>query len=144
MSALRRFLPSPMVQRTVLRPALVGSVLAWACLLGPGTAAAAPDPTAAATAWRALLASANARIPADSSCHGDYGTGATPTVGDLLASQLAYMHRGRNRIEGQCRRAQCKLTLARAAGEDVSSITIEFRTARGRAVPASLSCLMTP
>jgi hypothetical protein len=102
------------------------------------------DPIATRKALAALLASSNAAIPNMSTCGGNYGESGQPTIKDMLAMQLAYLYAGDNTIEGKCASNSCLITIRHAAGEDVSSVTIEFGVQKGRANPATLRCVITP
>jgi hypothetical protein len=104
----------------------------------------AAGPVATSKALNALLAVSNDVIPQSSSCHGDYGQEGAATVKDLLAMQLAYLYSGKNTIKGDCTATQCNLSIAHAAGEDMSSAVIKFKLARGKAKTSTLSCVMTP
>lgn len=102
------------------------------------------DPVATREALAALMASSNSPIPENSTCHGNYGQSAKPTVKDLIAMQLAYLYAGENTIEGRCLADSCAITIKHASGEDRSSATITFKLRHGRANAASLRCLITP
>lgn len=103
-----------------------------------------PDPVATRKALAALLASSNAVISNTSTCNGDYGQRGQPTIKDMLATQLAYLYTGENIIEGKCASGFCSITIRHAAGEDISSATIEFSVRKGNADPATLRCIITP
>jgi|WetSurMetagenome_2_1015567.scaffolds.fasta_scaffold845233_1 hypothetical protein len=107
-------------------------------------AAPSADPVATREAVAALLASSNVAIPSTSTCQGDYGQHGQPRIRDLLAVQLAYLNAGQNVIEGKCVAGACSVSFRHAAGEDVSSATIEFSVLKGRANPATLHCTITP
>lgn len=124
-----------------------GLVLAGALCLSSSVSSAAEhsaDPIATRKALAVLLASSNAAIPNTSTCTGDYGQRGQPTIKDLLAMQLAYLYAGENTIEGKCASGSCSITIKHAAGEDVSSATIEFGIRKGSANPGTLRCIITP
>jgi hypothetical protein len=103
-----------------------------------------PDPVATTTALRPLLAISNAEIPKNSSCQGDYGQIGKAKVKDLLAIQLAYLYSGENVIQGKCADQTCVISITHASDENVSSATVKFNVAQGRAKIATLQCVTTP
>lgn len=115
--------------------------LAGALLLG-----AAPAPPAEGTepALRLLLAASSLPIPPSSSCYGVIPGVPKPKLGDFLATPLAALDSGTNRVSGGCAKGQCHVRITHNAGEDVFSSEFSFRTLRGRLVPASLRCVSTP
>lgn len=117
-----------------------------AALAGTLLAAAAPAPPAvgAEPALRLLLAAASMPIPPSSSCYGIIPGVPRPKLGDFLATPLAALDSGTNRVSGGCTHGQCHVRITHNAGEDVFSSEFRFRTLRGRLVPASLSCFSTP
>jgi acetylornithine deacetylase/succinyl-diaminopimelate desuccinylase-like protein len=109
--------------------------------------AQAPDPDETRQALAALLAAAAEPIRAGSTCAGDYLSGRPPTVGDLLAMQLAYLHKGDNVIAGTCEgmaEARCTVSIRHSAGESKASAVIRFRARRGKARVETLDCTITP
>lgn len=102
------------------------------------------DPEAATSALRVLFASASTPIGKHSTCHGHYGQRGVPTLGDLLAVELASLYVGDNRIDGRCDGPRCEIIVSHAAGEDVSNTQIRFKVKQGRVVASTLACLMTP
>ncbi|MBE7202271.1 MAG: hypothetical protein INR70_31320 [Parafilimonas terrae] len=118
-------------------------VLPAAALVLPHAASGASTEGAEA-ALRILLAGASLAIPHASSCYGVIPSVPRPTLGDLVATPLAGLDRGVNRVEGGCERGRCRIRISHRAGEDVFSHEFRFRTAQGRLVPASLRCLSTP
>lgn len=129
-----------------MNPATAALALVAALCAGWGAAAhAAADPAATQAALRPLLAAADLPLHRAEGCQGDYGQRGRARLGDLLASQLAFMHEGgTNVVEGRCDGRRCELGIRRRAGEDVSSATISYRLIGGRVDPASLRCVMTP
>jgi len=96
-------------------------------------------------ALRVLLAASSLPIPPASSCYGLVRGVARPTLGDFLATPLAGLNQGTNRVTGGCDRDRCRVLITHSAGEeDLFSYEYRFRTARGRLVPASLTCISTP
>jgi hypothetical protein len=124
------------------------AVFAAACIGCQGAYAdEPPDPDATREALVALFAAASEPISPGSSCAGDYLTGPDPTVGDLLAMQMAYLYKGDNVVAGACDgagEAQCTVSVRHSAGESHFSATIRFRAREGMAMPDTLDCLITP
>jgi hypothetical protein len=107
----------------------------------------APDPDSTRQALVALFAAAAEPIIPGSSCAGDYLTGPQPTIGDLLAMQIAYLYKGDNVVDGACDGAgelQCSVSVRHSAGESQASATIRFRARDGMAMPDTLDCIITP
>lgn len=117
------------------------AVLFAAALALPGASA----PTVGAEgAMRMMLAASSLPIPASSTCHAIVPGVPRPTLGDLLATPLAALDGGENRVAGGCDRGQCRVQITHSAGEDVFSSEYRFRTAHGKLTPASLRCFGTP
>ena len=109
--------------------------------------AADPDPFQTQQALAALFAASGVVIPLASTCRGEYGQRGKARIGDLLAVQFSYIYHGENIVSGHCsgaHPARCTVSINRAAGEDVSSATIDFVVRGGRLDPATLTCVMTP
>lgn len=102
------------------------------------------DPQLTGVALQALLSASNVTIPRNSSCFANYPGTNKPTIKDLLATRLAYLHRGENVIQGSCKKGHCELIIRHSAGEDVASANIKFSVTRGQVDMRSLNCLMTP
>ncbi len=124
----------------------------WRCAVAAGLLAGV-SATAAANAadreqtlepLRHLLQAASRPIPPASSCQGQHGQQGAPRLRDLLASRLAYLHRGDNAITGACTSQRCELEIRHAAGEDVASAVISFEVEGGVLNLRSLRCVMTP
>ena len=109
----------------------------------PGAALARPV-VGTEAALRMLLAASALWIPPASSCYGIIPGLPQPKLGDFLATPLAALDSGTNRVTGGCEQGQCRVRITHSAGEDVFSSEYRFRTARGRLVPASLRCFSTP
>jgi hypothetical protein len=123
---------------------LAALMLAIAASSATHAATPAADPVATSKALNALLAASNNAIPESSTCYGSYGQEGAATVKDLVAMQLAYLYSGKNTIKGHCTATQCTLSIAHAAGDDVSSAVIKFKLVRGKANAATLRCVITP
>ena len=67
-----------------------------------------------------------------------------PTLADVMADKLTGFEEGSNRGAGGCAGDQCRVVLTHQGGEeDLFQWEYRFRTARGKLVPASLSCFGT-
>jgi hypothetical protein len=105
---------------------------------------AVAGPADAIPALSAAMGAANQLIPRNSSCFGLYTATTRPKVRDLLASRLAFLHSGTNVVEGSCAKNHCTIEIRHAAGEDVSSLRIDFPVANEIAVASRMQCVMTP
>jgi hypothetical protein len=106
-----------------------------------------PNPEHTRVALAMLLGASNDLIPQKSTCKGSYGQPGPARIKDLLSTQLAYVYQGSSVIKGRCtdgRDQQCELSIARAAGEDVSLAKIEFAVRKGKVQAGSLHCEITP
>lgn len=113
-----------------------------------------PDPAAAAepvapivrteVALRYLLGASALSLPRSSPCAGVIAGVPLPRFGDYLAIAFSGLDGGANRVWGGCDRERCRIQITHAAGEDVYSYDYRFRVARGKLVPASLTCFSTP
>ncbi|RUS66543.1 hypothetical protein CUZ56_01823 [Saezia sanguinis] len=110
----------------------------------PAASETQPDPLQTEPALNILLRHTDMVIPPASSCYGHYADVSQPTLGNLLATQLAYLYKGDNIIAGACLQEKCRIHITHAAGEDLFSTTIYFAVEQGTINPASLHCLMTP
>lgn len=118
---------------------MIGALLAAAVAAEPADGAAP-----ALRPLLALTAAADTPLAAGSSCGGAIPGVRRPTLGALLASRLAYLDAGENRVTGGCEAGACKVEITHAAGEDVASAQFRFRLKAGRLDPKSLSCILTP
>jgi hypothetical protein len=118
------------------------------CLSLPGLASQSQgNPDRTLPVLKALLDSSDQLIPAGSSCDGKYGNQGPARISDLLATQLAYLYRGKNVIKGACRGSgdpRCSVTISHAFGEDVSSAVLSFNLKDGKVQVETLSCILTP
>lgn len=121
---------------------VLGFFVAALLVANPVNATNAPIETR--NAINTLLAVSNSIIPVTSTCQGNYGQKGKAAVKDLLAMQLAYLYSGNNVIEGNCSPKTCTIRINHASGEDVSSATIEFEVKQGKAIAATLQCVITP
>jgi hypothetical protein len=115
-----------------------------AALLLPAAAPRAPAVNAEG-ALRLLLGASATPIPAASSCHAVVPGVSRPTLGDLLATPLAGLDGGANRVTGGCEDGRCHVKIThRGEEEDVFAAEYRFSARGGRLVRASLSCFSTP
>ncbi|WP_419809442.1 hypothetical protein [Sphingomonas sp.] len=109
---------------------------------GNGTPPRAPAPLSdTGTAVGVLLAASATPIARGSSCDAEIRGKPRRTLGDVMADKLAGFAEGSNQIAGGCAGGQCRVVLTHRGGEeDLFQYEYRFRVARGRLVPASLSC----
>ena len=121
-----------------------------ACVVGVmvcahGLAQAATPEGEARSAISLLLKASSMPVDQATSCHGTIPGIDRPSLGDLVASRLVALDGGKNAITARCEQPSlCRVTIAHADGEDVSSAEFRFRIADGRLAPASLTCVLTP
>ena len=116
---------------------MIAPILALALAVERGAAPGLPP-------LLALLAASDTPMAPGSSCAGAIPGVRHPTLGALLASRLAYLETGENRVTGSCKAGACRVQVTHADGEDVASAEFRFRIKASRLDPRTLVCILTP